>query len=89
MGTHGPFLIVAPLSTLSNWKSEFTKFAPTLKTLLYHGNKTTRSKLRQKEMKAPYTGTQFPIIITSYEICMNDKQHLQYIPWYHNLETLC
>ena len=28
MGAIGPFIIVAPLSTLPNWKNEFERFAP-------------------------------------------------------------
>ena len=33
MGVLGPFLVVAPLSTISNWVSEFKKFTPTVSTL--------------------------------------------------------
>jgi len=28
MGITGPFLVIAPLSTIPNWLSEFSKFAP-------------------------------------------------------------
>lgn len=28
MGATGPFIVVAPLSTLPNWKNEFQRFAP-------------------------------------------------------------
>lgn len=28
MGAEGPFLVVAPLSTLPNWRMEFQRFAP-------------------------------------------------------------
>jgi ATP-dependent DNA helicase len=28
MGATGPFLVVAPLSTLPNWRMEFKRFAP-------------------------------------------------------------
>lgn len=28
MGVPGPYLVVAPLSTLPNWQSEFERFAP-------------------------------------------------------------
>ena len=84
-GVYGPFLITAPLSTLANWESEIKRFAPTLPCLVYHGNKTERAALRQK-----YFGTgrgkivkpeTFPIIITSYEIIMNDKTYLNNFRW--------
>ena len=32
---HGPFLIVVPLSTLSNWVNECTKWAPDLVKVVY------------------------------------------------------
>lgn len=28
MGITGPFLVIAPLSTIPNWLTEFTKFSP-------------------------------------------------------------
>jgi len=28
MGIQGPFLVIAPLSTIPNWLSEFSKFSP-------------------------------------------------------------
>lgn len=74
MGTTGPFLIVAPLSTISNWLSEFNRFTPSLKVVLYHGSPEVRQQLRDDEME---NQQEFPIIITSYQICMNDRKHLQ------------
>lgn len=46
----GPFLILAPLSTLSNWVNEFERFCPTLKTVLYHGSKKERSEIRSRQL---------------------------------------
>ena len=42
MGVPGPFLIVAPLSTVPNWVKEFKRFAPSLPVVLYHGSKQER-----------------------------------------------
>lgn len=84
-GVYGPFLIAAPLSTLANWESEIKRFAPTLPCLVYHGNKIDRAALREKhfgkgrgKIVKPET---FPIIITSYEIIMNDKTYLDNFRW--------
>ena len=33
----GPFLVVVPLSTLSNWVVEMKKWAPKLKVVVYKG----------------------------------------------------
>lgn len=33
----GPFMIVVPLTTLSNWMLEFAKWAPSIKAVAYKG----------------------------------------------------
>lgn len=78
-GVWGPFLIVVPLSTISNWMSEFKRFLPTVNSLMYHGTPEERAKLRSKQMKT--LNSSFPVIVTSYEIVMNDRKHLQRYKW--------
>ncbi|KAF2870583.1 SNF2 family N-terminal domain-containing protein [Massariosphaeria phaeospora] len=78
--SYGPFLIAAPLSTTSNWVEEFKKWTPSLPVVLYHGNKNERAKLRRDKLKSPGTA-QFPIVVTSYEICMNDRKYLAGFGW--------
>ncbi|KTW30617.1 hypothetical protein T552_00333 [Pneumocystis carinii B80] len=78
-GTYGPFLIAAPLSTISNWVSEFKKFSPGIPVLLYHGSKQERSELRKSKMGTMHPD--FPIIVTSYEVIMNDKLYLKRYQW--------
>ncbi len=34
----GPFLIVVPLSVLSNWISEIERFCPSFRAVRFHGN---------------------------------------------------
>ena len=41
----GPFLCVAPLSTLPNWEREFKTFAPEIPIVLFHASKQERPKL--------------------------------------------
>src|ERR1700738_612319 len=38
----GPFLVIAPASTLHNWQQELTRFVPGLKALPYWGNAKDR-----------------------------------------------
>ncbi len=42
MRVRGPYLIVTPLSTLSNWMSELKRFAPSIPAILYHGTPEVR-----------------------------------------------
>ncbi|KAL2348508.1 hypothetical protein Fmac_002508 [Flemingia macrophylla] len=72
-GLDGPYMIIAPLSTLSNWVNEISRFAPSLPAIIYHGDKKQRNEIRRKHM--PRTiGPKFPIVITSYEIALNDAR---------------
>ncbi|CAN8251362.1 unnamed protein product [Cochlearia groenlandica] len=80
-GLDGPYLVIAPLSTLSNWMNEFARFTPSINAIIYHGDKNERDELRRKHM--PKTiGPKFPIVITSFEVAMNDaKKNLRHYPW--------
>ncbi|KAJ5576980.1 SNF2-related protein [Penicillium sp. DV-2018c] len=78
----GPFLIAAPLSTVSNWVDEFARWTPDIKTVLYHGSKDHRAALRKKHMQMKNQGDMdFPVVCTSYEICMNDRKFLAQYQW--------
>lgn len=76
----GPFLIAAPLSTTSNWVAEFEKWTPSIPVMLYHGDKKQRERLRKTRLRNPGT-KDFPVVVTSYEICMNDRKFLTHFGW--------
>ncbi|RPB11738.1 hypothetical protein P167DRAFT_488859 [Morchella conica CCBAS932] len=78
-GTNGPFLVVAPVSTLGNWVDEIERFAPEMPVLMYHGTPVEREEMRRTRMAK--MGKDFPIICTSYELIMNDRKHLQKYAW--------
>ncbi|KAJ2629294.1 putative ATPase, partial [Coemansia sp. RSA 1290] len=75
----GPFLVLCPLSTLSNWASEFYRFAPQMPVLVYHGVPEERRELRRKHLRQ--LGSSFPVVLTTYEISMRDKLALQRLAW--------
>ncbi|CAO3643500.1 unnamed protein product [Cunninghamella blakesleeana] len=78
----GPFLVVTPLSTLANWVNEFKRFTPTISVILYHGTKDQRQHMVNRKMKLKdQTEYSFPIVVTSYEIIMNDRKLLQKYNW--------
>ncbi|CAL6402739.1 unnamed protein product [Bathycoccus prasinos] len=77
-GICGPFLVVGPLSTLSNWINEFKKFCPAFPTVLYHGSKQERANIRNTRMPVrSVVDETFPVIVTSFEIAMFDRKFLQ------------
>ncbi|CAD7701070.1 unnamed protein product [Ostreobium quekettii] len=78
-GVMGPFLIVAPLSTLANWVSEFERFTPSIPVILYHGSKQERERLRKLKIPAGVqASSEFPVIVTSYEIVIRDAPHFHH-----------
>lgn len=48
-GIKGPFLIIAPLSTIANWEREFRTWTH-LNVIVYHGSALSRQMLQQYEM---------------------------------------
>ncbi|KAE8685390.1 ATP-dependent DNA helicase DDM1 [Hibiscus syriacus] len=80
-GMNGPYMIIAPLSTLSNWINEITRFTPSIDAIIYHGTKQERDEIRRKHMPKGI-GPNFPIVVTSYEMAMSDaKKCLRHYDW--------
>ncbi|KAK2657235.1 hypothetical protein Ddye_010287 [Dipteronia dyeriana] len=80
-GLHGPYLVIAPLSTLSNWVNEISRFTPSINAIIYHGSKKDRDELRRKHMPRA-VGPNFPIVVTSYEVALSDaKRYLRHYNW--------
>ncbi|KAF9589973.1 hypothetical protein IFM89_029710 [Coptis chinensis] len=80
-GLDGPYLVIAPLSTLSNWVNEIEKFTPSINAIVYHGDKKVRDESRRKYMPRN-AGPEFLIVITSYEVAMNDARRcLRHYQW--------
>lgn len=49
MGIRGPFLIIAPLSTITNWEREFRTWTH-MNVIVYHGSQISRQMILQYEM---------------------------------------
>jgi SNF2 family DNA or RNA helicase len=63
---NGPFLVVVPLSTLSNWVNEFNKWAPSMLRVVYKGNPAVRKQLYKEEVESGH----FNVLLTTYEYVM-------------------
>ncbi|EEU42957.1 SNF2 family DNA-dependent ATPase [Fusarium vanettenii 77-13-4] len=81
----GPHLIVAPLSTLSNWMDEFHKWTPSIPVVMYHGNKEQREEIFKTKMmrhlKSGRPTEKFPVVCTSYEMVLRDQHNLSRVSW--------
>ncbi|XP_069053587.1 chromodomain-helicase-DNA-binding protein 1-like isoform X2 [Lepisosteus oculatus] len=72
----GPFLVLSPLSVMTNWTEELQRFAPSLSVVCYSGNKDTRAEL-QKDLR----NKQFHVLLTTYEICLKDASFMKRWQW--------
>ncbi|XP_065313155.1 uncharacterized protein LOC135922655 isoform X2 [Gordionus sp. m RMFG-2023] len=86
-GIKGPYLILAPLSTIANWQREFEMWAD-LNVIVYHGSSSSRQIAQEYEMyfrdsKGYRLGDvyKFHALITTYEILMQDCELLKNIWW--------
>uniref|UniRef100_A0A3B5LSN8 Chromo domain-containing protein n=1 Tax=Xiphophorus couchianus TaxID=32473 RepID=A0A3B5LSN8_9TELE len=48
-GVQGPFLVIAPLSTITNWEREFSTWTD-MNAIVYHGSLASRQMIQQYEM---------------------------------------
>ena len=81
----GPFMIIAPSTTLPNWKNEIEKFCPSLRVLPYWGSHVERKALRKffnkKHLGMPYSP--FHVVITSYQLIAQDEKYFKRVKWHH------
>jgi SNF2 family DNA or RNA helicase len=76
----GPHLIVAPVSVLSSWRSEFAKWCPSVAVATLHGHPQERNKLKYQIL----TGQLLPnVLITSYEMLSLETAFLSNVGWYY------
>lgn len=73
----GPFLVIVPLSVISNWVRELDQWAPTVIKVVYKGDPTTRKNIHLFEMQ----GGHFNVVLTTYEFVVKDKHVLGRIRW--------
>lgn len=74
----GPYLVIVPLSTLTNWTLEFEKWAPSIKKVVYKGPPNAR-----KSQQGVIRSGDFQVLLTTYEYIIKDRPVLSKIRWVH------
>ncbi|EMC97393.1 hypothetical protein BAUCODRAFT_68199 [Baudoinia panamericana UAMH 10762] len=74
----GPYLVIVPLSTLTNWNSEFEKWAPSVKRIVYKGPPNQRKNQQQQIRYGD-----FQVLLTTYEFIIKDRPVLSKVKWLH------
>lgn len=80
----GPFLVIAPASTLHNWQQEIAKFVPDLNVIPYWGTAKDRKVLRKLWDRKHVTYTRdspFHVVVSSYQLVVQDAQYFQKMRW--------
>merc|ERR1719245_2736465 len=72
----GPYLVVVPLSTLTNWVLEFDKWAPSVVALSYKGSPQYRRSV-QNQIRSG----RFNVLVTTYEYIIREKALLSKLRW--------
>ncbi|CAO3638143.1 unnamed protein product [Cunninghamella blakesleeana] len=87
VGIRGPFLIVAPLSTIPHWERAFKAWTD-LNVIDYRGNALSRSLLIETEFsykdmqgKSIPNRYKFDALITTYEMAIASASALKSVPW--------
>lgn len=90
-----PVLVVVPLSIVRNWSEELTRFAPTLRQLLFVGDRDARHERKQEfrasrvcrsndddpRVQTETDRTQPDVVVTTYEMCIKEADFFQSQRW--------
>lgn len=87
LGIRGPFLVIAPLSTIPNWQRELEGWTD-MNVIVYHGSQQSRAMLQEYELffkneKGNFIKelTKFNVLITTFEVVVTDSQDLKNFNW--------
>ncbi|RCK57272.1 Nuclear protein STH1/NPS1 [Candida viswanathii] len=72
------FLVIVPLSTITNWTLEFEKWAPSVKVIVYKGSQQQRRSL-QPEIRYG----SFQVLLTTYEYIIRERPLLSKFQYSH------
>nr|PNR40505.1 hypothetical protein PHYPA_017907 [Physcomitrium patens] len=76
-----PVLVIGPKSTLVGWEQEFGQWGADLNTVIYQGDKESRTMIRNYEFFTREKIPLFDVLVTSYDLAMLDSSLLEKMDW--------
>ncbi|ORY40365.1 hypothetical protein BCR33DRAFT_740236 [Rhizoclosmatium globosum] len=83
----GPFLVIAPLSTIGNWEREIQRWSD-MNVIVYHGRETSRNLIVETEFYYRDSNHdtipdiyKVDVVLTTYEMAMSGMAQLKPINW--------
>ncbi|KAG5421442.1 STH1 [Candida metapsilosis] len=72
------FLVIVPLSTITNWTLEFEKWAPSVKVIVYKG-----SQQQRRSLQSDVRYGNFQVMLTTYEYVIRERPLLAKFHYSH------
>jgi len=73
----GPHMVIVPKSTISNWRMEFERWCPSIRTVCLIGTKEQRSDIISNTMMPG----EWDVCITSFEVVIIEKATFKKFDW--------
>jgi uncharacterized Zn finger protein/superfamily II DNA or RNA helicase len=70
VGSDHPALAILPTTLITNWEREIARFAPSLRTAVYHGPARQMAQIQNADL-----------VLTSYGVARSDAAKLEKYPW--------
>ena len=82
-GVCGPHLILVPKTTLANWQKEVKRWCPSLRALVFIGDRETREGIAATELRpgVPPESRSWDVCLATYEVAVIEANVLAKLPW--------
>ena len=83
VGAGGPTLVLVPKTTLANWQKAVARWCPSLRTLVFLGEREVREGIAATELQAGVAAgsRRWDVCLATYEVAVIEAAVLSKLPW--------